>query len=129
MLFSKAEYEEIMLPFRYVQDPDTPEEAGIIDIEAYGNIFGEEKYCFASYSLKDLKMYENGDYEKMVELLKNSSGRSVKVIIKLKNGIPKDFKIDIDSLADAYYDDRFKALELGGWGFNDKSAADILKNN
>ena len=120
MLFSKPEYKEIMLPFRYINDPEDLE-AGIISIEAYGHVFREQKYCYASYNLDNPNMYENGDYEEMIKLLKVSDGKMVKVIIKVKKGMPKDFKIDVNSLVEEYNDERFKALELGGWGFFDKS--------
>lgn len=129
MLFSKTEYEEIMLPFKYVKDPNDPDETGIIDIEAYGSIMGQTKYCFGSFCLTKREMYENGDLEQMIELLKNSAGRTVKVIVKLKKGIAKDAKIDVNSLAEAYGDDRFKALELGGWSFGDISFEEKLRND
>lgn len=66
-------------------------------------------------------MYRNGDYEQMVELLKNPTNKTVKVTIKAKKGVPKNFKLDINSLAEVYNDERFKLLALLGWGFNDKS--------
>lgn len=120
MFFTRPEYEEIRLPFIFVDDP-TDLEAGAISIEAYGTVFGEKKYCFATYELKNPKMYDSGDYEQMIDLLKNSVGKTVKVTIKIKKSIPKDFKIDVDSLAEAYNDERFKLLDLLGSGFNDKS--------
>ena len=124
MLFSKPEYEEIMLPFIFIKDPDDLE-AGVISIEAYGHIYEKKKYCFASYTLKNNKMYDNGDYEQMIDLLKNSADKMVKVILKIKKGIPKAFKIDVNSLAEAYGDERFKSLELVSWGFNVKSAREL----
>lgn len=124
MFFTKPEYEEIRLPFIFVDDP-ADLEAGGISIEAYGTIFGEKKYCFAGYKLKDPKMYDNGDYEQMIDLLKDSAGKTVKVTLKIKKGIPKDFKIDVNSLAEAYNDERFKSLDLLGWGFNDKSFKEL----
>lgn len=127
MLFSRPEYEEIMLPFRYVKDPSDPDEAGLIDLEAYGSVFGETKYIYASYSLKHPNMYENGDYEQMIELLKNTVGKMVKVVVKLKKGEAKDAKIDIDSIAEAFSDERFGALELLSWGFNDRSFEEMLR--
>lgn len=120
MLFAKPEYEEINLPFIFVDDP-ADSEAGGISIEAYGHIHGEKKYCFASYELKNSKMYDNGDYEQMINLLKNSSDKTVKITLKMKKGIPKDFKIDVNSLAQAYNDERFNSL----WGLNDKSFKEL----
>ncbi len=124
MFFTKPAYEEINLPFRLIDVPDDLE-AGLINIEAYGNVFGKNKYCYAFYELKSAKMYDNGDFKQMIELLKNSIGKTVKVIIKLKKGVPKDFKIDINSLAEVYCDERFKSLSLLGWGFNDQSYKEL----
>ncbi len=119
MHFTKSIYEEIRLPFILDNNPEDLE-SGLISIEAYGFVFQQMKYCYATYHLKK-QMYESEDYEQMINLLKNSAGKTVKVFIKIKKGIPEDFKIDINSLAEIYSDDRFKSLELVCWGFNDKS--------
>ncbi len=124
MFFTKTTYKEIILPFRFVDVPNDVE-SGFFNIEAYGNIFGENKYCYAWYELKNSKMYRNGDFEQMIKLLKNSTDKKVKVKIKLKNDIPKDFKIDINSLVEAFCDERFYSLSLLGWGFNDKSYKEL----
>ena len=42
----------------------------------------------------------------------------IELIIKFKNNKAKDFKIDLDSLALAYQDNRLSELELGGWGLH-----------
>lgn len=73
-------------------------------------------------------MYHNGEFEQMVKLLKNSANKTVKVIIKVKKSIPKDFKLDINSLVEVYNDERFKSLSLLGWGFNDKSYEELSAN-
>ncbi|MCM1395780.1 MAG: hypothetical protein NC132_06740 [Corallococcus sp.] len=70
-------------------------------------------------------MYDNGNFEQMVELLKSSADKKIRVIIKLKKGIPKDFRIDLNSLAEIYNDERFKYLSLSVWGFNDKSYKEL----
>ena len=124
MFFTKPEYVEIRLPFRFIEVP-ADSECGIINIEAYGSVCGKNKYCYSFYELKDSKMYRNGDFEHMVEMLKNSADKTVKVIIKVKKGLPKDFKLDINSLAEVYNDDRFKSLSLLGWGFNDNSCKNL----
>ena len=63
MLFSKTEYKEIFLPFKYEREEPKISELqggkysyakdeiyrGSIGIEAYGNIFGENKYCYSLY--------------------------------------------------------------------------------
>lgn len=128
MCFTKPTYEEIKLPFRYIDVPSDLE-AGLINIEAYGNVFGENKYCFASYDLKSSQMYKNGDYEQMIELLKTPTDKTVNVIIKLKKGVPKNFKIDVNSLAEVYCDERFKSLSLVCWDFDDKSYNEYLLNS
>ncbi|MDO4944528.1 MAG: hypothetical protein Q4E74_04910 [Ruminococcus sp.] len=122
MLFSKPEYREIFLPFRLVEDY----EGSFISIEAYGEIMGEMKYCCITYGIrtKYLRMYDNGDYDQMVDKLKNSDGTLVKVklIIKKKK---VDFKIEPSSLAEAMNDDRFNALECLGRDLNDKKFEEI----
>lgn len=119
-IFKKAEIKEIMLPFRSVQLKED-EEAGIIGIEAYGNVLNETKYCYACYELKDKNMYNNGEYEQLIELLKNNGNKLVKVKFKIKNDKAKNFTIDISSLVEIYNDERFNNLELLGWGLNNKS--------
>lgn len=133
MLFSKPEYETVYLPFIYAESEDDLN-AGCISIEAYGSIANSYKYCYASYCLKDMKLYDNGGYEQMIESIKNASQERVEVIVKFKKGVAKDFKISIKSLAQVCKDQRLLQLELAGWGFNDKSYADMeweykLKHN
>lgn len=124
MLFTKPTYEKIKLPFILDDDPED-RKAGLISVETYGNVLGHAKYCYASYRLKNPLMYDNGDYEQMIDLLKNSTDKTIKVILKIKKGMPKDFKIDVTSLAEAYNDERFNSLELVGWGLNDKSFKEL----
>ena len=82
------------------------------------SILGEHKYCFASYVVNK-KYLDN--IEEMADLLKNSYGKTVKVILKINNGIVKKATIDLDSLSAAYNDNRFKFMEVAGWGYGDKS--------
>lgn len=123
-LFTKPEYRELMLPFEYVES-DVDSEAGIISIEAYGNVFGENKYCYACYNFTKGIMYDNGDYEQIIEMLRNCAGKTVKVIFKFKKDKLKSFKIDLNSLCEAYNDERFMFMELNGWGLNDKSFEEL----
>ncbi len=118
LFFTKPEYKEIILPFTYDNNPEDLN-AGLVSIEAYGNILGETKYCYASYVVK-LKYIDE-----IVALLKNCSDRTVKVILKIKKEKVVDFKIDLDSLAEAYNDERFKSLELSAWGLNNKRFKDL----
>lgn len=132
MLFSKTEYKEIFLPFKYEREEPKISELqggkysyakdeiyrGSIGIEAYGNIFGENKYCYSLYSA-DEKIIDE-----IVNSLKNNPDKTIKVILKIKKGKLKDFKIDLGSLAEACNNEKFKSLELIGWGLNDKSFED-----
>lgn len=132
MLFSKTEYKEIFLPFKYEREEPKILELqggkysyakdeiyrGSIGIEAYGNIFGENKYCYSLYSA-DEKIIDE-----IVNSLKNNPDKTIKVILKIKKGKLKDFKIDLGSLAEVCNNEKFKSLELIGWGLNDKSFED-----
>ena len=132
MLFSKTEYKEIFLPFKYESEEPKISELqggkysyakdeiyrGSIGIEAYGNIFGENKYCYSLYSA-DEKIIDE-----IVNSLKNNPDKTIKVILKIKKGKLKDFKIDLGSLAEVCNNEKFKSLELIGWGLNDKSFED-----
>ena len=113
-----------MLPFALDDDP-ADREAGIISIEAYGYIFGAQRYCYATYELKHPYMYNAGDYDEMVNLLEDSEGETVKVIFRMKKGVPTEFEIDLDSLAAVYGDTRFRELFLLGWSINDKSFKEL----
>lgn len=132
MLFSKTEYKEIFLPFKYEREEPKISELqggkysyakdeiyrGSIGIEAYGNIFGENKYCYSLYSA-DEKIIDE-----IVNSLKNNPDKTIKVILKIKKGKLKDFKIDLGSLSEVCNNEKFKSLELIGWGLNDKSFED-----
>lgn len=125
-LFKKPEYKYKEMSFILddfsTHEPDN--ERCLIDIEAYGEIDGEMKYCYSSFSLKNPEMYENGDYESMLNLLRTPDNKTLLIELKYKNGKLKSFKLKIESLAKAYNDDRFLQLELLGWGLNDKSCKD-----
>lgn len=117
-LFSKPELLEIELPFIYVKNAED-EEVYIISIEAYGNILEEYKYCYASFEVKV------NDYDELSQLLIASDKKFVNVIIKVKNGKAKDFKIDLVDLAERLSDKRFEKISLLGWGLNDKSFEEL----
>lgn len=125
MLFSKPEYKEIYLPFRFVEDNED-KDAGLMSIEAYGNISGEMKYCYITYGFrtKYFKMLDSGDYEQMVDKLRNSIGTNIKVtlIIKKKS---IDFKIPPENISEALEDERFNRLECVGRGLNDRPFEEI----
>lgn len=127
MLFEKPvyKYQEMRFILDEFSDYEPDDEKCLIDIEAYGNIDGEMKYCYSSFSLKKQEMYENGDFESMLNLLRTPENKTVLVKLKYKKGIVKDFRLMLDSLAKACNDERFLQLELTGWGLNDKSCRKI----
>ena len=126
-LFRKAERRYMEMRF-ILDDFSTHEfdnERCLIDIEAYGEIDGKMKYCYSSFALKNPQMYENGDFESMLSLLRASNHKTVLVELKYRNGRLKDFQLKTDSLAKAYNDERFLQLELIGCGLNDKSCREM----
>lgn len=114
-LFSKAEYLEVVLPFLCDNSSDDIA-ACIISIEAYGRIIDEYKYCYASYEVNA------NHYDELSKLLITTEEKLVKMIVKVKNGIVKDFKLDLNDLAERFHDKRFEKIILLGWGLNDKSS-------
>lgn len=130
-LFKKPEYKNLEMPF-IVDDfsiQELDDEKCFIDIEAYGEIDGNMKYCYSSFVLKDQEMYENGDFKSMLNLLRVPDHRKVLIELKYKKGVLKDFQLKPESLAKLYDDERFLQLELIGWGLNDKSCKDALYSN
>lgn len=126
-LFKKPEYKYIELGFILddfsIKESDS--ERITIDIEAYGEIDGKMRYCYSGFTLQDPKMYENGDFESMLDILRNPDNKTVLIELKYKNGNLKDFRLKTESLAKAYNDERFLQLDLIGWGLNDISCKDM----
>ena len=121
--------DEKELYIRYV--PNKQEyESGVISIEAYGDEL--EKYnvesLYSSYSLKTFVKDKDILFNQLIEILK-SDNKLVKVKLKIKNNNLKNFEIDIDSIASAYYDERIKNLEILGWNINIKNNNKIDYNN
>lgn len=125
MLFSKSEYKEIYLPFNFVED-DEDKDAGLISIEAYGDILGKMKYCYITYGFKTkyLQMLDNGEYEQMIDKLRSFAGANIKVMLVIKKK-KVDFKIPPENIAEALGDERFNKLECLGRGLNDKTFQEI----
>lgn len=125
----KPQYKYLTVELPFIIDDYSIQESDndrcLIDIEAYGEIDGQMKYFYSSFSLKDQKMYDNGDFESMLNLLRGLSDNTVSIELKYKNGVLKDFKMITESLADALHDERFLKLELSGWGINDKSCREM----
>lgn len=122
-LFKKPEYKYQEMSF--LLDDYTINESGsercLLDIEAYGEIDGETTYLYSSFSLKKQEMYENGDFESMLNLLRDPYNKTVLIKLIYKKGILKDFRLEKESLAKAYNDERFLQLELACWGITKKS--------
>ena len=104
---------------------ESDNERCLIDIEAYGEIDGKTRYFYSSFSLKNQEMYENGDFESMLNLLRAPDNKTVLIELKYKNCELKDFRLKTESLAKVYNDERFLQFELVGWGINDKSCKDV----
>jgi len=121
--FSKTEYAEVFLPLS-LDDTTEDRAAGTISIEASGAFMGARRYCYATYSINTKYLDET---DEMYGLLMNSPEITVKVIFKIRKGKVKDFKIDLNSLAEACRDDRFRSLGLLCWGLNDKSYSEFDK--
>lgn len=118
MFFTKTEYMELELPFIYEENPKELWD-GMISIEAYGNILGERRYCYAVFSI------EPEIAEELAVLLREKAGESIKVVLKVKKGKVKGFRIDLESLAEVCCDERFQDMELLCWGFNEKSFREL----
>ncbi len=124
LFFSKPTYREVQMTFIYdcySDGYDVCLESGLLDIEACGVVDGVQKYFYESFILKKPSLYDNGDYEQMIELLKNSQGKEVTVRLKYKKDRLKDFEIIPESIAKAYNDCRFEELQPIGRGINDVS--------
>ena len=109
---------ELMLPVEFIQTPDDYD-AGLIGIRVHGNILGNEKAYEVFYCLKKQKMYSNGDYEQIINLLKDNQKRMVKVLFEVKGSEVNKIKIDLHSLALNYNDSRLANLELVSYSLYD----------
>ena len=86
-LFKKPEYKYIEMSF-ILNDFSTQEsdnERITIDIEAYGEIDGKMRYCNSCFTLRDPQMYDNGEFESMLNLLRDSDNKTVLIELKYKN--------------------------------------------
>ncbi|MBQ8147316.1 MAG: hypothetical protein IJ040_00840 [Lachnospiraceae bacterium] len=119
-LFAKPEYVEMQLPFTIVTFPEDWE-ACIIGIEAYGAVLDRMQYYYSCFGANP------NYYDELLEVMKNCADKRINIQFKIKNGKIKNYKMDIDSLADAYQDERIRKLELLSWGCKDKSALQIEK--
>ena len=129
-IFGKKEYKEVHLPFMldtYWLALEERTESGVFDLEANGYIDGEQKYLFASFVLKKRDMYENGDFEWIVEQLKDSQDKLVTLRLAYKRNKFVGFEMLPESLAREYGDDRFLYLECVGYGWDRISCIEARK--
>jgi len=122
-IFSNPEYQEVVMPITYLYEDDDID-AGCLSFEAHGVVGGEHKYFYVSLSLNHKYM---DDIDEMSDLLLKSPEKTVKVIFKIKDGKIKRFTFDLDSMAEAYNDDRLRSMEAAGWGSHDKSIKELDK--
>lgn len=113
--FAKPEYREFSVSFDFLEDSDDAY-AGLISLQSCVSIEGVRKYCFASFLVhfKDLDTMDD-----MIRLLKTPHEKTIKLILKFKNEKYIEFKYDLDSLADAFNDERFRRMDLACSGTND----------
>lgn len=110
-LFGKVVYKKVELPFCYIKE-EVDYDAGAISIEAFGEIDGEKKYLYMSFVLTNHYMYDNGDYEDMIEALKNTQEKIIDIRLKYKNNKLVGFELEQGSLVDSMKDQRFDAIEV-----------------
>ena len=111
-LFSKTEYRSVLMNYRF------KESDGLPCIQATDGIY----YCNADYAIKTraYSMWEDGRYERVANDFRSNEGKvQIVVELKMKNGIPVDFKIDLEKLASTIGNKDIENFELSGWGFYD----------
>ena len=134
MFFAKPEYIELHLPLRMDREEEEME-AGIINLEAWGEVLGRRQYLYSSYSLKKPALYDDGTYETMLEDLEKLDALSAgvddenaipqekkgKVTLTVKKGRVKRVNIDLESLARVTGNEAFLCMEQLGWSVSEKS--------
>ena len=121
-LFSKPEYLPVLMDYRFGETDVFP------CIEAYGDVFGQMKYCEACYEIKTraFDMYDDGRYEKMVKDFQSAQGKQkIEVLIKMKKGKPVGFKIDLARLSETIGNPDITNMDILVWGFNDTPDPDL----
>ena len=111
-LFSKVEYRSVLMDYKF------KESDGLPCIQATDGTY----YCNAAYAIKtkEYSMWEDGRYARVVKELSESEGRvQIVVELKIKKGVPVDFKIDLAKLASIIGNKDIENFELCGWGFYD----------
>ena len=110
----------------FVIDKDKYFKTWKTDIDYLGN--KNETIKYENSFLEKNKLYyssgwyqrEDGRYENVARDLRESAGRvQIFVELKIKNGVPVDFKIDLVKLASTIGNKDIENLELCGWGFFD----------
>ncbi|MBR3573956.1 MAG: hypothetical protein K6G43_07610 [Lachnospiraceae bacterium] len=111
-IFSKAEYRSVLMDYKFKESDGFP------CIQATDGTF----YCNAGYAIKteEYSMWEDGRYAGIAKAFRESEGKvQIAVELKIKNGVPVDFKIDLAKLALTIGNKDIENLELCGWGFYD----------
>ena len=93
---------------------------GAITIEAKGVVDGKTHYFLACF----MSLNQESDYMEMRELLRNVSDKEVHLTLIFKKNQLKDFKLDIENLAEIMGDERFKNMELLLRGINETPQED-----
>ncbi|MCR5104671.1 MAG: hypothetical protein K6B68_09495 [Eubacterium sp.] len=109
-LFSKAEYRSVLMDYKFKESDGFP------CIQATDGTY----YCNAYYAIKtkEYSMWEDGRYETVARDLRDSAGNfQIVVDLKIKKGVPVDFKIDLKKLASTIGNKDIENLELCAWGF------------
>ena len=113
-IFSKSEYQTIYLDYKFALLDNLPV------IEAYGDVFGKMKYCHACYEITKRAMFQDDRNNILIQDLdRHQHTTKLAVTVKIKDNVPKDFKIDLNQLADSIGNPDAVYLELMAWGFND----------
>lgn len=119
-IFSKPEVVEAVLPFKVIEPTEEDYEACAVDIEAYGRIGEVYQFYYVTLGFKEK------DYDELVEILKETEDKNVKLIAKVKSGNVKSFKVDFKYLAETFNDMRFEKGEVYGYGINDKGVVERM---
>ncbi len=122
-IFSKKEIIETELLFEIEEcheaynESEEGELGGLIEFEAYGSVFGDEnRYYYAMVGCRNI------EYRQFVDTLVNMEYKKIKVIVKVKNGRAKRFKIDFKDLAYKLNDKNFEKLFMADGWISDRSS-------
>jgi len=107
-LFRKTTIEERRVFFALDEEESCKD---LIAIKAYTTVGTVRKYLFTDFHLKDIRMYENGDYEEIKQMLSDTEGETVTVQLIFRGRKLEDVRFDVADLARTFHDDRLLQLE------------------